>query len=55
MRFSTKKAVEKAENSLMRDFCNFGQYSGFNVMEKTLTYIKQCFQKESEQKLIKSY
>lgn len=42
MRLSTKRAMEDAENSLLWDFCCYGQYEGYNIMGKILTYIKQC-------------
>ena len=46
--FPTKKAANDAENELLWDYCNVGEYVGQNIMGEILTIVKNCLHEGTE-------
>ena len=48
LNLKTDKATEDAENKLLWDYCNVGEYVGINAMGKILTIVKECLHDGTE-------
>jgi len=46
--FQKKQERDRAMDTLLWDFCNFGVFEGRNQMGKILTYIKECLHQGTE-------